>query len=378
MRLQSVFMTLLGFLLLALMGCASPEPATVEVTRLVNQEIPVTVEVTRLVSQEVQIIVEVTREVEVEVEVEVVVTATPEVETVTEAASPEATATPETVMPAATTPATPVSGNTYTVQVGDTLSTISQQTGVSVDAIMAANNLSNANIISVGQQLVIPGWTGETAVAPPPPAGQPTTAPPASGAPVGVNLLPNPSFEEGWYFFNGVSEWQLPNGWLMSVDEGPNNLTPGSGGRFFRPEIRVLARADIPPAEQNLFLFDGQHTIKAFKGDAPTSFAIFTDVNLQPGTYRFAANFFADSVTGYSGNQKIFNGDSLSAEYRVIHNNGGTGWTSAPAGNKSSPVYEFTVTEPGPVRLGVAFRNRYAQSNNGWFIDNWSLFAIGQ
>jgi LysM repeat protein len=375
MRTQSVFMTLLGALLLALMGCASPEPATVEVTRLVNQEIPVTVEVTRLVPQEVQIIVEVTREVEVEVEV--VVTATPEAETVTEADPPEATATPEPTLPAAISPTTPVSGNMYTVQVGDTLSTISQQTGVSVDAIMTANNLSNANIISVGQQLLIPGWTGETAVVPPPAAGQPA-APPAPAAPVGVNLLPNPSFEEGWYFFNGVSEWQLPNGWLMSVDEGPNNLTPGSGGRFFRPEIRVLARADIPPAEQNLFLFDGQHTIKAFKGDAPTSFAIFTDVNLQPGTYRFAANFFADSVTGYSGNQKIFNGDPLSAEYRIIHNNGGTGWTSAPAGNKSSPVYEFTVTESGPVRLGVAFRNRYSQSNNGWFIDDWSLFAVGQ
>jgi LysM repeat protein len=376
MRLHSVrFMLLIGLLMAALMGCATAEPTTVEVTRLVNNDVPVTVEVTRIVPQEVQIIVEVTRVVEVEVEV--VVTATPEAETVAEAAAPTETPTPEPTA-TAVSQATPVSGNTYTVRVGDTLSTISQQTGVSVEAIMTANNLSNANVIAVGQELLIPGWTGETAVAPPPPpAGQPTS-PTGPTAPVGANLLPNPSFEEGWYFFNGVSEWQLPNGWLMSVDEGPNNLTPGSGGRFFRPEIRVLARADIPPAEQNLFLFDGQHTIKAFKGDAPTNFAIFTDVALQPGTYRFAANFFADSVTGYSGNQKIFNGDSLSAEYRIIHNNGGTGWTSAPGGNKSSPVYEFTMTEPGTVRLGVAFRNRYAQSNNGWFIDDWSLFAIGQ
>ena len=368
MRLHSVRLLLFVIVLLAtLIGCATAEPTTIEVTRLVNNDVPVTVEVTRIVPQEVQIIAEVTRIVEVPIEV--VVTATP-------ADAPTETPTPEPTETAVST-ATPMSGNTYTVQAGDTLSTISQQTGVSVEQIVAANNLGSANIISAGQQLLIPGWTGETAVVPPPPAGQPT-APPAPAAPVGVNLLPNPSFEEGWYFFNGVSEWQLPNGWLMSVDEGPNNLTPGSGGRFFRPEIRVLARADIPPAEQNLFLFDGQHTIKAFKGDAPTSFAIFTDVNLQPGTYRFAANFFADSVTGYSGNQKIFNGDPLSAEYRIIHNNGGTGWTSAPAGNKSSPVYEFTVTESGPVRLGVAFRNRYSQSNNGWFIDDWSLFAVGQ
>lgn len=360
-------------LLVVLIGCATAEPTMVEVTRLVNNEIPVTVEVTRLVPQEVQIIVEVTRLVEVEVEV--VITATPESEAAALAETPTEVAAAPTVAP----PATPVSGNTYTVQTGDTLSTIAQRTGVSVEQIVAANNLGSANIISVGQQLVIPGWTGETAVAPPPaPPAPPAGQPPAPAAPVGVNLLPNPSFEEGWYFFNGVAEWQLPNGWAMSVDEGPNNLSPGSGGRFFRPEIRVLSRAHIPPAEQPLFLFNGENTIKAFKGDAPTNFAIFTDVALQPGTYRFGANFFADSVTGYSGDQKIYNGDLLSAEYRIIHNNGGTGWTSAPAGRKSSPTYEFTLTAPETVRLGVAFRNRYAQSNNGWFIDDWSLFAIGQ
>lgn len=45
---------------------------------------------------------------------------------------------------------------THTVQVGDNLTKISAQYGVSVEEIMAANNLTNADYISVGQVLIIP------------------------------------------------------------------------------------------------------------------------------------------------------------------------------------------------------------------------------
>ena len=44
----------------------------------------------------------------------------------------------------------------HIVQAGDTLGTISQLYDVTVDDIMAENGLTNPNIISVGQQLVIP------------------------------------------------------------------------------------------------------------------------------------------------------------------------------------------------------------------------------
>jgi LysM repeat protein len=355
-------------LLAVLVGCAS-EPQIVEVTREVSVETQVTVEVTRIMQQEVtvQVPVEVTRVVEVPVEIVV----TPTADSVAAATAVLPTPTATVVLAQATA----VPGGIYTVQPGDTLSIISDKTEVSVEEIMAANNLTNANIIAVGQELVIPGWSGETAVTANPAPENPTQ-PTQPVAATGANLFPNPSFEEGWYFFQGVSEWQLPNQWLFAVDEGANNLTPGSGGAFLRPEVRVLARTDIPPAEQNLFLFDGTHTIKAFKGDAPTNFSIFTDVALQPGSYRFIANFFPDAVTGYVGSEKVWNGDPLAAEYRVIHNGGGTGWQSAPAGQKNTAVYEFTVTAPETVRLGIGFRNRFAQSNNGWFIDDWSLQAI--
>jgi len=47
----------------------------------------------------------------------------------------------------------------YTVQEGDTLFGISQQFGVSTEAIMAANNISNADLLRVGAQLIIPQST---------------------------------------------------------------------------------------------------------------------------------------------------------------------------------------------------------------------------
>ncbi len=48
-------------------------------------------------------------------------------------------------------------GMVYTVQPGDTLGSIAAQFGVSVDDIIAANNLADPNMLSVGQQLIIPG-----------------------------------------------------------------------------------------------------------------------------------------------------------------------------------------------------------------------------
>jgi lysozyme len=53
-------------------------------------------------------------------------------------------------------PPPPPPQRTYTVKAGDTLSAIAAKFGTTVAAIAAANNISNPNIISVGQVLVIP------------------------------------------------------------------------------------------------------------------------------------------------------------------------------------------------------------------------------
>lgn len=70
--------------------------------------------------------------------------------------SPIISATPTESAPAPTAPPTPVPQRTYVVQEGDTLGSIAQQFGVTVEAIQAANQIDDPNQITVGQVLVIP------------------------------------------------------------------------------------------------------------------------------------------------------------------------------------------------------------------------------
>ncbi len=68
----------------------------------------------------------------------------------------------------ATAAAPRASGGTYTVKSGDTLSGIAQRHGTTTSALAKANNISNPNLIKVGQKLTIPGSSGPKAPAPAP------------------------------------------------------------------------------------------------------------------------------------------------------------------------------------------------------------------
>jgi murein DD-endopeptidase MepM/ murein hydrolase activator NlpD len=56
------------------------------------------------------------------------------------------------------------SGPIYIVQSGDTLWSIATRFSLTVDELMAANSLTDPNLLSTGQQLVIPGLEGVTGV----------------------------------------------------------------------------------------------------------------------------------------------------------------------------------------------------------------------
>jgi len=89
------------------------------------------------------------------------------------------------VTPPATTTSPPPSGSTttYVVQRGDTLFLISLRFNVSISALMAANGITNPNLIFVGQRLTIPG-AGAPPTATPPPGATPAPTTPPSGSTV--------------------------------------------------------------------------------------------------------------------------------------------------------------------------------------------------
>jgi LysM repeat protein len=86
-------------------------------------------------------------------------------------AAPTASPTTEAValvtdVPETETPAP----RTYTVRAGETLSEIAARLGVSVDALAAANGITNPALIAVGQVLIIPGAPTTTVATPGPTA----------------------------------------------------------------------------------------------------------------------------------------------------------------------------------------------------------------
>lgn len=166
----------------------------------------------------------------------------------------------------------------------------------------------------------------------------------------------------------------MANHWSLEWDIGYNPLDSDPWNRFVRPESRVLSTDFLPPHEHALFIWDGQQTVKIFKQTGAISFRLFTNVYLEPGSYLFEINVFPDMIAGYtSSGDKIWAPDPLSGELRIFAADTVGNWIFPPFGERNSFRHAFQVNTAGQVRVGVAFRGRWAIENNGWFMDNWSL-----
>lgn len=192
---------------------------------------------------------------------------------------------------------------------------------------------------------------------------------------LGENLLPNSSFEEGHYNMWGIPELQLPVGWTFEWDESKTGFGNKSWDVYVRPETRVLSTEFLPAAEHDLFIFDGSHTIKAFKGDGAVSFKLFREVYLEPGTYSLEINIYPDLYMDYQNNAKVWADDPLTGQFRFIAPEA-TGWMGTVYGRKNTLTHTFTVDTAGNVPIGAAMRGNHAIMNDGWFLDDWSLRRV--
>jgi LysM repeat protein len=94
---------------------------------------------------------------------------------------------PTTLPPESTSTTAP---QEYIVQAGDSLSKIAKMFGVSVAALVAANNIQNPDKITEGQRLKIPPPTTTTTAGAAPPPGATTTA--HAGPPPGATTTAPP------------------------------------------------------------------------------------------------------------------------------------------------------------------------------------------
>lgn len=204
------------------------------------------------------------------------------------------------------------------------------------------------------------------------------TASPVPTVNAGVNQLPNASFEGGWYHIGGVPELQVPNRWQLQWETGASGLDQDPAP-WVRPESRVLTPDFLPADEYDLFIWDGQQTVKIFKGQGAISFRLTTNVALEPGTYLFEINVFPDLVVEYeSDGSKVWAPDPLSGEVRFVVGGQPTEWLLPQFGQKNTFTHAFSLQNAQTLEIGAAMRGRWAIENNGWFMDDWALYRIGE
>jgi hypothetical protein len=210
-----------------------------------------------------------------------------------------------------------------------------------------------------------------------------------------MNLLSNPSFNEGHHHQDAITELVVPNDWRLHFLDG-DTFPGGSDQPALRPESVVWNIKDAPEHEKDLFFLDGDFCLKVFKAHAPVYFALTQEMSgLTPDTpYRFTAQVYPDIVKGYQGGKKVRPGDIWHAEARAGWSSPDTAWPegrdgavnwsawfNVSSGNFAFGEYcdiwhEFIAPSSGQVRVWLECKAKWADAENNWFMDAFSLESV--
>jgi LysM repeat protein len=146
------------------------------------------------------------------------------------------TASPTALPTAASRPAQ------YVVQSGDTLSSIARDFDVAVDQLLAANNLTDGDLLSIGQKLVIPGSGVSAAAATPTPIRPRPVVTATESVALGDAFVTIREINSG----GTLGQEQVV---LTNIEAKVNlvgwTLADGEGHKFTFPDLTLLAKAEV-------------------------------------------------------------------------------------------------------------------------------------
>ncbi len=192
--------------------------------------------------------------------------------------------------------------------------------------------------------------------------------------------LYNPSFENGWIDID--AEIQQPSEWkIWYAEEDVQNPHDSSSGAVFRkPEIVHILRRQLPEEEQDLFILDGDTTLKMFKGMGSWYGGLSQTVSLDRGMYKFTVNIYGDLIKGYDedGN-KIWADDPQGRDGLFTFGL----WDHLNEGETQSIIpgqwNEFDIdfwADKVSTKLEIAIMCPFPLKNAGIFADNFSLVKL--
>lgn len=147
------------------------------------------------------------------------------VDTPIQASDPNNTSTPSASAAEPTATLDPANQQIYTIQAGDSLSAVADRFGTTLDAIVKVNELSDPNVVYVGQRLIIPvGSNGEPNTASPQTLTPTDTLPLAVGQGILIRAVDGAGalVTEAVQIVNDSNAAVNLNGWRLERVDGPS------------------------------------------------------------------------------------------------------------------------------------------------------------